>query len=724
MPNAPVWVLSVDLQTKTATFTSGMADAARAARGSFNDIKQGSGEMSQAVGGSMREAREGVMLLGEEFGVHLPRGLTSFIASLGPIGAALELAFPFLAIVVGATLLIQHLAKLREEGEKLTESQMNFGTVTANVLNGLNDKLLQAGIRADELSGNHLAELEKQLQLIDHQSLKELEQSFAELDKASDAVMANLKAHWYQFGSGSEGAKHALEEFKQKYDLLLAQGKDKEASDLLAGTLLSAKKIIELQQTAKQNWDAIGGSGGTKPEEQMAYEKAHLALKQAGTGFTEKEMAAQQVLVDALQAQVTAEQKIHDLKNLQQTNARTETHKAVGADEDKIARAQADNLRREQEEEDKLQDQRYREAVERIQQAEREKIAATEKGSKERLAAIDAAIKDENSKGLQETNFYRDLLTQRVNLATELTQQQKQMDAEAKNEEVQHTEKMGLLKVEADRQASALALATKKKGDAERVKADIQLADEEFQVKLKASQAEIQNLDKSGKDYENKLKQLQDRQIELIQAHENQVTAIRQKAEADRASRIESSEKRLNDAISHGLSDVLLRHQSLASVLTSLGNQIATGMIQNAEQMITADGRTKASDAAFAARQGFKAGTKFPFPLNLVMPEVLGAAFFAGVMGFAEGGIVPGVGIGDVQPAMLTPGEAVIPKKMTEQLQRASDSDSNQSSPVHVHFRPTYHVNTIDGDGISKVLSKHAGQFSKHVHSELRKMNR
>src|SRR5436305_12664625 len=111
----PVWVLSVDLQTKTATFTSGLADAAKGARGSFSDIKSGAQEMGRDTRVSMTEARHGVMLLGEEFGVHLPRALTSFIASLGPIGAAMEAAFPFLAILVGATLLLEHLHKIKEE---------------------------------------------------------------------------------------------------------------------------------------------------------------------------------------------------------------------------------------------------------------------------------------------------------------------------------------------------------------------------------------------------------------------------------------------------------------------------------------------------------------------------------------------------------------------------------------------------------------------------------
>jgi hypothetical protein len=143
----PVWTLSVDLQAKTATFTSGLGDAARSARGSFNDIKDSAGSMGGSVGGSMRDTRESIVLLGEEFGIHMPRALSSFIAGLGPVGAAMEAAFPFVAIVAGAVLLMEHLAKLKAEGQALTNSQLNFGATVANVMNGLNDKLLAWIIR-------------------------------------------------------------------------------------------------------------------------------------------------------------------------------------------------------------------------------------------------------------------------------------------------------------------------------------------------------------------------------------------------------------------------------------------------------------------------------------------------------------------------------------------------------------------------------------------------
>src|ERR1051326_2850287 len=138
----PVWVLSVDLQTKTATFTTGLADAAKKAKGSFNEIKEGAAEMGKASSLSMMEARHSVMLAGEAIDVKLSRPIAGFLASLGPIGPAMEAAFPFLAIGALAAVFIEHLHKAREEAEKLAESQEHFGTAINNAFNVQDTKIL------------------------------------------------------------------------------------------------------------------------------------------------------------------------------------------------------------------------------------------------------------------------------------------------------------------------------------------------------------------------------------------------------------------------------------------------------------------------------------------------------------------------------------------------------------------------------------------------------
>ena len=80
------------------------------------------------------------------------------------------------------------------------------------------------------------------------------------------------------------------------------------------------------------------------------------------------------------------------------------------------------------------------------------------------------------------------------------------------------------------------------------------------------------------------------------------------------------------------------------------------------------DARTSAADAFRSAG-------------NPILGAVLAAGTFAEVMALEAGGIVPGVTLGDTVPAVLTPGEAVLPKQMTENLQHAGkfgDSSSGE----------------------------------------------
>jgi hypothetical protein len=234
---------------------------------------------------------------------------------------------------------------------------------------------------------------------------------------------------------------------------------------------------------------------------------------------------------------------------------------------------------------------------------------------------------------------------------------------------------------------------------------------------------EISALDKNGKDYENKLKAIQNKQTELIRAHENEITQIKDKAEIQRNQRIMSAESRMQDAVAGGLTNVLMRHQSFASMMDSLGSQVATGIMQNAIKSALADDFTKEKDAAKAARKAFNSGMELPAPANVVIAPLWAAAAFASVMAFQDGGVVPGTGRGDIVPAMLEPGEGVIPKSIMDAA-RSGGGDSSGGGTVHLHHSPTYHVQVLDSGGVREVLQKHSNEFSKHFQNELRKMNR
>ena len=118
----------------------------------------------------------------------------------------------------------------------------------------------------------------------------------------------------------------------------------------------------------------------------------------------------------------------------------------------------------------------------------------------------------------------------------------------------------------------------------------------------------------------------------------------------------------------------------------------------------------------------------FPFPLNVVMGPALGAMAFASVMAFNAGTDgVPGVGSGDTVPAMLTPGEGVVPGGVMDGLSkmaRSGDLGDSGGKHFHAHVSPTYNLQALDATGMDKILSTHSDTLTKHVTSTLRRMNR
>lgn len=720
----PVWVLSVDLQTKTATFQSGLSDAAKSARGAFTDIKSGAGEMGRATSGHMMEARHGVMLLGEEFGVHIPRALTSFIASIGPVGAAMEAAFPFLAIAVGATLLIEHLHKMHEAGEALTEDQVKFGTAIQNAFNQLDTKIVQAQIKADELSKNHLGALRHELELIDKESMAELVKSFEQVEKAADVVFKGLKTSWYQFGAGSEGARNALEKFQTQYDSLLTQGKSDEASGLLTGTLKQAQKVLDFQKEYSAN-QTHGGGGG----DYAKFEEASNGLKAMGVSISSTtagikgETDAQQALVDALNAQVGIESRIAALKALEKGNAKTSESQKGDKEAKEAAKRQAEALKEGRELYVRELIEGNKQSVELVQRGEKENVDATKAGTAARLQAIQTAMTAEQQMGLQGSALFGELLNERIALERQLSEEEQKLKADAGKEDADHTLKMGELSLAAERQTQATSDSARRLSAQQRIDEEIKNAEAEYQLKVAWFAQEEAALDKTGKDYANKLKAQQAKEIQAAKQHENDLAAIKEKAEQESNQRILAGWQQFSSQMAGGLTQSIIGHETWARMVTSLGDQVVSGMIRNSLMVMMQQDQERFSNARTAATSAFKTGEAMGGPAGIVLGPVFGAAAFAAAMAFSGGGITPGIGTGDTVPAMLTPGEPVLPLNMAARLNRAMD-DRPSGTHYNVHVSPTYHVNVLDGDGLQTVLDKHTGILQKHFENSVRKMNR
>jgi hypothetical protein len=795
----PVWVLSVDLQTKTATFQSGLSDAAKSARGAFAGIKSDAGEMGRSTSGSMMEARHGVMLLGEEFGVHLPRSLTTFIASIGPIGAAMEAAFPFLAIAVGATLLIEHLAALQAAGEKLTEDQVKFGTAVNNAFGQLDTKIIEAEIRSDELRNDHLGALALKLQLIDRQSMAELVHSFEEVEKAADVVMKGLEGHWYSFGRGSDGAKHALEQFQTQYDNLLAQGKSEQASGLLHGTATQAQKVLQ----ALRDTEAYQGGGemdDTKFQKGIAAAKVLQSIH-VETGVTlTKQIEAQQALVDALNAQEGIESRIAQLKHIEGDNtkraagnaeagvraaaqreaaesqlrmgemaissdratakAQLDIHRAsieerLKSDIDFEGREQALHMAANQEEiaaldksgkdyqnqlkalkdkaleinaqyEAKVSELTAKAASEcaardlrNLEQAEREKIEAANTGSATRLAAIEAAIKEEESKGLQDTAYYRQLQIQQVEAVRQANEEKARLNDEAIKQGIAAKAKAA---EEETRHSSAMSKIEKPKGvnDFGAKKAEL---DKEYNANREELLKELADTEKMGKDKVAEARKVNDEIAALDRKHSNQEQELfKAQAQAGKVAAAETA-----NAFGQSMLQVAEGHESMAKMARGAFEKMVSGALEAAIMQIAGEKSVQLAHAESAAAAAYSAMSGIPV-VGPALGAVAAGTVFAAALAFENGGIVPGTGTGDTVPAMLTPGEGVVPKGVMEGLSNLAKSGGLSGGPAHVthihrvHFAPTIHA--LDSDGVDTVLEKHQATFQKHFENVLRKQNR
>jgi hypothetical protein len=668
-----------------------MSDAAKAARGSFNDIKQGAGEMGRATSGSMMEARHGVMLLGEEFGIHIPRALTSFIASLGPVGAAMEAAFPFLAIMVGLTLIIQHLDKMKSAAEKAAEKseawqkladttqeygdtlrvtnerlQQQLSVLNGGMTNNLALALKEAAVQADQLASHLQVDIDKAMKLVEGQQVS-LWSKLLNTEGSGD-VTDKLRSDF-------DRAKEVIEQGKEQIRQASQSGNAKSVQTAETGARVSAQKAFGDMIV----W--VGQQLDTATAKQQKFNS---------------ESAAEKILPTSL-ALADQSQRIAILKGaLEQLHQEYDnTTMAFAGEKLKID-------------------------IAGVEEAKKQIINII--GLVGPYTAMRQKMAKEDEKNAEERMRMESDVTR--GFAKEYEEQNK-LQAEAGKEQAAHSLKMGSLQIALEQTQSQLKLSALRNAAQTRLADALKFAGEENKIKLQAIADDIAALDKT-KDYDNKLKALNNRRLEAAREYENQLTQIKAKAEEERNTRILSAERRMDDSVATGLSQTLMRHESFAKMMVSLGDQVVAGMIKNAIMSILTNDMTKESDAAAAARKAYLAGMHFPFPANIIMGPALGALAFASVMAFQDGGIVPGVGRGDIVPAHLEPGEAVLPKRLTEGLQHEArhGQDAGSSQGVQHHHHGDIHVHAIDGASVKGMLDKHSDKFEQHFHKTLRGMNK
>jgi hypothetical protein len=231
-----------------AADTSSWSAALDKAQAQLNKLKGASGEAGRELKAQMQEGRGAVMVLGEEIGVHLPRHVQKFVAELPGVARVMSTAFNAIAIIaIGQAIyeatqkLAEFVAKNREAAEKIKKAQEDYGETVETVFRNYNQKMLEAGIQTDELAGNHLGALRKQLELINDQGFDNLLAAFDKISAKAQDVFKTLQSGWLDtiaamlssgvYGSGVPGVigserdyQLGLKSFRDKNDLAGAQG--------------------------------------------------------------------------------------------------------------------------------------------------------------------------------------------------------------------------------------------------------------------------------------------------------------------------------------------------------------------------------------------------------------------------------------------------------------------------------------------------------------------
>jgi hypothetical protein len=753
-----VGALIVKLQAETAQFREDMGKV----KSDLDGLKDKSGEAGQGISAGMGEARGGLMLVEESVGVKLPRHLNSLIAQIPGVGQAFAMMLPIAGVVVAIEIvgkLIEEHRKLEEETDKIAESQNALSGTIGSTMRGLQDKLLQAGIQADELSGNHLAAVKKQLELIDSQSLDELAQTFDKLAKAAEASFAQIKAHWYEFGSGSEGAKASLEKFQAQYEMLLNTGKKDDANKLLDDKIAREKQILELQKEAA----STEGTGMEQMNRRANAIKQMVALTGDVVGYTDKEIESESDLVDILQAQVNARVTIAKTAGIQKGTVTQKGELATLAEEAalqkviasgveqhsqaliKLARTQAETtMAGSKGGEDDSIDNKLAKQKAAIEAERDDEIAAAKAGLVAKASAYDADVKAAGANvakkkelAAQWANTVHAYADQVVQINADADKQIVAADREASNQKLANqraADQQGLedarkqamndaqfrLKMETELAKNQEALHQKTAAQVLAIEQQASIA--ETNLEVKALNDQIKGLDKFSNDYLKKKKQLED-----------EITAVQRKGEQDRiqlaaaaaqkeATIIQQSEDKMKEAIASDVANSIVMNKSLAASFRQTGEQMAEQMIKNLIMLELTGNKEKLIHAKNAYGKAFDAMSGIP-PAPM-WGYAAGAAAFAAVMSFEEGGKIPGaqVGSGGAVPIIGHQGETVVTKALTDRVERAESYGNNASGNHTWNFAPQIHA--MDAEGVDRVLAKHSSVFQRHVASTMRRMNK
>jgi hypothetical protein len=380
---------------------------------------------------SMYQARGEVGLLVDIFHLDLPRHVRSFIAELPGVGAALSAAFQATAVLFVVSALVEGIktiAEWAEFAEKMRQAYEKSALAIENltIKEGDHTKSLElANLKLDD----QIAKLELRP---DRNKLKE---ALLETSIAADSLAATFSKDFEKLTEESEKATSFWGQFIQSLyqanRVMSAFGSDigkeyqkssegVEAVELVLkqvhNQMLQINELRVKQAQAKTEEEQIAASKALAEGYRVQGEISEWALR-----VVQNEAPQNIKLITELSSAVVrsaAAQKDFGLQAedtaKRVTNAELQQWETYAEFGDKAFKRRAEEWKAATEQEEKTRTDARNKAIADLQEREKEEIAATKQGSEARLTVIDAAIKEEQAKGLQDTAFYKSLLTQRV----------------------------------------------------------------------------------------------------------------------------------------------------------------------------------------------------------------------------------------------------------------------------------------------------------------------
>lgn len=282
-------------------------------------------DASQRMQGSMRDARGEARLLGEEFGIRLPRHVSNFVAELPGVGEAMSAAFSATAVLFIAQALVQATDKLSNFiGNTLifTDSMRESNAEIANgnkSLVALSDIYSKAKDELDKLNGVTKSQEDAEraaAQAIVEKTKAELASMEASIanksgwDKAKDtmkdvaSVILGQVIPGYSSLSVSANEQIALEEKKQQVTTITAQAlratNEVNAEEAAKNAKLAIDNSLRELENQKKIALAYAQNDQEKFEIEQSFEGRKLALLNE---YAVKDKATIQALMTTIEVQ-------------------------------------------------------------------------------------------------------------------------------------------------------------------------------------------------------------------------------------------------------------------------------------------------------------------------------------------------------------------------------------------------------------------------------------